>query len=99
MGPSGETGGGDGTFRWQRGLRRRIGNKISAVLCEQATRQEKLINQKLINVINEDQRPYLLEVALKNSNQSNNEAKPVQKTLVLKPLINSFNEFIYYTLS
>ena len=34
-----------------------LATKISAVLCGQATRQEKLTNQKLISVINEDQRP------------------------------------------
>ena len=38
---------------------------ITSVLCEEASMHEKAINQKLINQINEDLRPHLLEVALK----------------------------------
>ena len=38
---------------------------ITSVLCEEASTHEKTINQKLINQINEDLRPHLLEVALK----------------------------------
>ena len=38
---------------------------ITSVLCDEATLHEKIINQKLINKINEDLRPHLLEVALK----------------------------------
>ena len=38
---------------------------ITSVLYEEATTQEKIINQKLIIQFNEDLRPHSLEVALK----------------------------------
>ena len=38
---------------------------ITSVLCQEATTQEKLIYQELINQINEDLRPHLLELSLK----------------------------------